>query len=63
MRTYCIAQGTQCSGVNGMGRKSKEEGIYVYVRLIHLNVQQKLTQKHCKATILQLRKQKDKKTY
>ena len=38
--------------VTQMGRKSKEEGIDVYVWLIHLAVQQKLTQ-HCKATILQ----------
>jgi len=36
-----------------MGRKSKEEGIYVYMELIDFAVQQKLTQ-HCKATILQL---------
>ena len=31
-----------------MGRKSKEEGIYGYVRLIHFAEQQKRTQ-HCKA--------------
>ena len=38
-----------------MGRESKKEGIYVYVPLIHLAVQQKLTQ-DSKATILQLKK-------
>ena len=38
-----------------MGRESKKEGIYVYVPLIHLAVQQKLTQ-HSKATILQFKK-------
>ena len=35
-----------------MGGKSKEEGFYVFMYLIHFAVQQKLTQ-HCKATILQ----------
>ena len=35
------------------GRRLKREGIYVYINLIHLVVQQKLTQ-HCKATIPQL---------
>jgi len=35
-----------------MGRKPKEEEIYVYIWLIHFAVQQKLTQ-HCKATIIQ----------
>ena len=34
------------------GRKSKKEGMYVYIELIHSAVQEKLTQ-HCKATILQ----------
>ena len=33
-----------------MGRKSKSEGIYVYIELIHFAVQQKLTH-HCKATV------------
>ena len=45
-----------CGGLNG-----KEEGIYVHVWLIHFAVQQKLTQ-HCKATILQQKKKKGKKT-
>ena len=40
-----------------MGRKSKEEGIYVHMWLIHFAVQQKLTQ-HCKATRLQFKKKK-----
>ena len=35
-----------------MGKKPKEERIYVYVWLIHFAVQQKLTQ-YSKATILQ----------
>lgn len=35
--------------------EAEEEGIYVYVWLIHFTVQQELTQ-HCKATILQLKK-------
>ena len=35
-----------------MGRKSKKEGIYVYIELIHFAVHQKLT-KHYKATVLQ----------
>ena len=42
----------QCFVVTYMGRKSKQEGIYVYVELIHFAEQQKLTQ--CfKATIFQ----------
>lgn len=40
-----------------MGRKSKEEGTYVYVWLIHFEVQQKLPQ-HYKATTLQIKKKK-----
>ena len=40
-----------------MGRKSKEEGMYVHMWLIHFAVQQKLTQ-HCKATVLQFKKKK-----
>ena len=35
-----------------MGKESKEEWIYVYVKLIHFAVHLKLTQ-HCKSTILQ----------
>ena len=41
-----------------MGRKSKEEGMYVHMWLIHFAVQQKLTQ-HCKATVLQFKKKED----
>ena len=41
-----------------MGRESrgrfKRKGIYVYIQLIHVAVQQKLTQ-HCKAIMLQLK--------
>ena len=40
MRTYCIAQGTLFSAlVTYRGRKSKEEGVYVYVQLIYFAVQ------------------------
>ena len=39
-----------CGVLNG--KKSKWEGIYVYVSLIHYAVQRKPTQ-HCKAIILQ----------
>ena len=38
----------------GVGRRFKREEIYVYLWLIHIVVQQKLTQ-HCKAIILQLK--------
>ena len=58
MKTDCITQGTQCSVVTQIGGKSKKEGIYVYIWLIHFILQQKLTQ-HCKATILQLKKKKE----
>ena len=46
--------------VTNMGRKLKEERIYVYVGLIYFAIQQKTTQ-HCKATKLQLYKKKKKK--
>ena len=61
-RLYSTGNSTQCPVVTQMGRKSKEEGIYVYVWLIHFAVQQKLTQ-HCKATILQLKKKSVLSTY
>ena len=50
MRTYYIAQGALLSALwwLKLGRKSKREGMYVY--LFHFAVQQKLTQ-HCKVTI------------
>ena len=40
--------------MEGVGGKSKREGIYVYLQLIHSDTQQKLIQ-HCKAIILQLK--------
>ena len=40
----------------GSGREAHEGGdIYIYLRLIHIVVQQELTQ-HCKVVILQLKK-------
>ena len=39
----------------GVGGRSEREGTYVYLKLIHFIVQQKLTQ-HCKETIPQLQK-------
>ena len=42
-----------CDG-DGVGERSKWEGLCVYIQLIHFIVQQKLTQ-HCKAIILQLK--------
>ena len=42
-----------------MGKKSKEKGIYVYVRLIHFAVWQKFTQPS-KAIILQSNQNKTK---
>ena len=44
-----------------MGSRLKREGIYVYIELIHVVVQQELTQ-HCKAIILSLKKRKKKPT-
>ena len=51
-----------------VGRRSKREGIYVYIQLIYFVVQQKLTQ-HCKAIMFQYkinliakRKRKKKRT-
>ena len=43
--------------VTNMGRKLKEERVYVYVWLIYFAVQQKTT-RHCKATKFQQRKKK-----
>ena len=40
--------------MGGVGERSKREGIYVYLRLIRVAVQQKLTQ-HCTSIILQLK--------
>ena len=45
-----------CDNLNGWdgggdGRKSKRDGIYVYIQLIYFIVQEKLMQ-HCKATVL-----------
>lgn len=37
-----------------MGRSLKREGIYLYLWLIHTDVQQKLVH-HCEAIILQLK--------
>ena len=43
-----------------MGGKSNKEGMYVYIKLIHSPVQQKLAP-YCKATILQWNFKKKKK--
>ena len=40
-----------------MGGRLKKEGIYAYLQLIHIVVQQKVAQ-HCKANILPLKKRK-----
>ena len=45
-------------GVEGWGGRSKREETHVYIQLIHFIVQQKLTE-HCKAIILQLKKEKE----
>ena len=51
---------TQCSVVTEMGRKSKAVGLYVFMRLIHFAIQQKLMQ-HCKSsyTLIFLNVQKE----
>ena len=66
VETYLIVQGAQVGALWrpnwdwGRDRgKSKREGIYVYVKLIHFIVQQELTQ-HGKATLTQLIKKKKK---
>ena len=43
------------AGGLGVGGRPEREGMYVHLQLIHFVVQQKLTQ-HCKAVILQLKK-------
>ena len=54
----CVVQGAQLTddleGWDGgrVGGRLKREGIYGYLQLIHIVVQQKLTQ-YCKATIYQ----------
>ena len=48
------------AGGGGVGEGLKREGIYVYLKVIHVIVQQKLTQ-HCKAIILPLRHKLQKK--
>ena len=57
---YTTGNSTWYSVESYMGRKSKKEGIYLCVWLIHF-VQQKLTQQHI-ATVLQLKKMKYNKT-
>ena len=52
---YSTGNSTRCSVMTEMGRKSKKDGIYVYIWLIHFAAQQKLTQQ-CKATTLQFKK-------
>ena len=60
--TYCISQRAQLGALwkpggvrwGWMRRRLKKEGIYVYLQMIYVVVQQKPTQ-HCKATILQLK--------
>ena len=54
-----------CDGLewwNGsrVGGRFRREGIYVYIELIYVIVQQELTQ-HCKAIRLQLKKKSDGK--
>ena len=44
-----------------MGGRLKREGIYIYLWLIHVEVQQKTT-KFCKAIILQSKKKKNGET-
>ena len=39
----------------GVGGRFKGEGTYVFLRLVHADVRQKLTQ-HCKAMILQFKR-------
>lgn len=52
MRTYCIKQGPLLSVLCGpMGRKSRNEGMCVYVEQIHFAVWKKLTQ-HYIETVL-----------
>ena len=36
---YSIGNPPQCFVVNKMGRKSKKEGMYVYIQLIHFALQ------------------------
>ena len=48
--------------VTNMGRKLKEERVYVYVWLIHFAVRQKLVQR-CKAILQKKLKKKTKQQY
>ena len=45
----------------GVGGRLKRQEMYVYLWLMHVVVQQKLTQ-HCKEIVLQLKKKKNKGT-
>ena len=45
-----------------MGGRFKKEGIYVYIELLHIVVQQKLIQ-HCKAIIFQFKKRRTGQAY
>ena len=51
MSIYLQKMKTQIrKGRGRVGRRSKREGMYVYIELIHFIAQQKLT-KHCKETV------------
>lgn len=44
MRTHCLYKEPLCNELRDLnGRKSKSEGIYVYIQLIHFTAQQKIT--------------------
>ena len=46
---YSTGNSSQYSAMTYMGKESEKEWLYVYVKLIHFVVQQKLTQ-HCEST-------------
>ena len=54
---YSMGDSAHCSLVTYMGRKPRKEGTYVCIKLIHVAIQQTLTQ-HCKAIILQSKLEK-----
>ena len=54
--------GDNLEGWNGVGGRFEREGTHVYLWLIHVDVWQKTTE-HCKATILQLKRNKLKQTW
>ena len=60
--TWSLVGRSKRGGMGVSGRNAQEGGVYVYTELIHVVVQQKLTQ-NCRAIILQLKNKLKNRCY